>query len=340
MTNIFNFSKIVNESLNEYVDIDYDDVIDNKNGLPIVYQLAFKNRIDNIYKTGYSREYAASAGGNAYCTGVYSTFDFQSTVKNSKTKSSLYGDVIIKLLIATGYDRYFICDEKIAKQVYGDKYSLVDQLEYLFKDYPEKLKQIKDSRFYHSIINTSNYYTSDNVRAFCEVLGGMSRRCDEQLNKYDIRGFVFKGRNDGNVTIIRDFKSLIPVSYSIDNGRTWKTDLFSKDTMNVTVNDYDPIIFLGKDSDKYVHPQSYREINGYMKVQRKEDKKYNLINVKTKSFISPIWFDNLSNMGDDDFATATSVELTEDADVLFYINEDGIYDNKNNRFPDIEWGDL
>ena len=110
--------------------------------------------------------------------------------------------------------------------------------------------------------------------------------------------------------------------------------------MNVTVNDYDPIIFLGKDSDKYVHPQSYREINGYMKVQRKEDKKYNLINVKTKSFISPIWFDNLSNMGDDDFATATSVELTEDADVLFYINEDGIYDNKNNRFPDIEWGDL
>ena len=35
--------------------------------------------------------------------------------------------------------------------------------------------------------------------------------------------------NDGNVAIIRDFKGIIPLSYSQDHGRTWKDDLFNEE---------------------------------------------------------------------------------------------------------------
>lgn len=334
----FCFENIINESLNEFMDVSYEDLSNDKHNLPIVYQLAFSDRLPSIFRNGFSREFAASAGGNFYCTGLYSTFDLNSTIRNSITKKSLYGDAIIKMGIKS-YDRFFICNKTIAKQVYGNNFHPKDQLEILFKEYPDVLNYIKHSPYYRDIIQVENPRTAINVVAFHEALGGMRCQADDNLNKYDIRGFVFYGANDGNVSIIRDFKAIVPLSYSIDNGRTWKKDLFNERTFNNTANDHDPIIFLGDNKNYYLNPKNYRVINGYMRVQRVLDKKYNLLDEKTKQPISPIWFDKLSNMDDDGFARAISKELLDSEDI-FYINKEGIYENSSDPYPSLFFSDL
>ena len=81
---IFCFEKIINEAIDEYMDVSYEDLSNDKHNLPIVYQLAFSDRLPSIFRNGFSREYAASAGGNFYCTGLYSTFDLHLDAKTPK----------------------------------------------------------------------------------------------------------------------------------------------------------------------------------------------------------------------------------------------------------------
>ena len=327
-----NIRKILKEEINEYIDASYDDLKNNHHNLPIVYQLAFRDRLKSIFTNGFSREFAASAGGNYYCTGLYTTFDLDSTIENSKTKASLYGDAIIKMGIKS-YDRFFICNKHIAKQVYGNNYLPKDQLEILFKNYPNVLKQIKNSKYYNEIIQVEKRRTSSNVIALLTVLGGMMCQADENLNNFDIRGFVFYGLNDGNVAIIRDFKAIIPLAYSLDNAKTWRTDLFTEKTYTNTANDYDPIIFLGKDASKYINPRNYRMINGFMKVQSKTNHKFNFLD-KNKKLLSPIWFDKASDMNDNKMALVMNDGET------YYVGEDGYYENENDDYPFMTFDDV
>lgn len=330
---MLNLNKIIQEEINEYIETSYDDLKTNRHNLPIVYQLAFKDRIKSIFKNGFSREYATSAGGNFYCTGLYTTFDLQSTIENSKTKASLYGDVIIKMGIKS-YDRFFICNRHIAKKVYGDKYRPEDQLEILFKNNPRILQKIKNSPEYPSIIQTQAKRTSINVIALLTALGGMYCQADGMLNDLDIRGFVFFGSNDGSVAIIRDFKAIVPLEYSLDNGRTWRNDLFTEKTYNNTAQDYDPIIFLGKDASKYVNPKNYRMINGYMRVQFKNNMEYNFLD-KDKNLLSPINFKEASDMNSKQMAL-----VMNDEGETFYVGKDGYYENENDDYPFMTFDDF
>ena len=150
---------IIKEEINEYLDTSYDDLRNNRHNLPIVYQLAFEDRLPSIFKNGFSREFAATAGGNFYCTGLYTTFDLNSTIENSKTKADLYGGAIIKMGIKS-YERFFICNKKIAQQVYGSHFRPEDQLEILFKDYPNVLKQFKLCQLTQPKINVKSPHTA------------------------------------------------------------------------------------------------------------------------------------------------------------------------------------
>ena len=340
MTKSIDFQKIIRETIEEYTDYvkSFDTVHEDLKNSPAIYQLAFKDRIKSIFRNGMSREYAATAGGNFYCTGLYSTYNLDSTIRNSYTKSDIYGDVILKMKVSS-YDRFFICDKKIAKQVYGDKFHPKDQLEILFADYPEVLEELKKSPYYYDIVQTSSSMTSRNVQGFCMAMGGMHCRCDDNLEKYNIRGFVFLGANDGNVTIVRDFKAIIPLEYSTDRGQTWKKDLFTQNTYNNTIKDHDPITFLGDTAKFYCDPKKCRVINGFMLVQRKTDRKYNLLEEKTKKPLSPIWFDYATVADENGFAMVKSRELT-DTDEYFYVNKIGCYENKDDNYPFLFWDEL
>ena len=348
---------IITETVNEYIgDVTYDSLKNETHGLPIVYQLAKSDRIASIFKNGYDREYAGTAGGNFYITGVYTTYNLQSTINNLGDKSNLYGDTIIKLGIKS-YERFFIMNQDIAKQVYGDKYRPEDQLKILFQNHPDIYKKIVNSPYYKRIIDTRQHYTSNNVQALLESLGGMQRRSDKYVHIYDINGFVFYGANDGHVAIIKDFKAIVPLAYSKDKGKTWKKDLFSQKTIENSVNTHDNITLLGADIEKY-QPQS-KFINGAIVIQDKGSGKYNLYNGK-KQLSSPYWFDKASPFDNNGKAfveitfNGKNKDLLEDYitktkdmylahEVLkeignepqhFYIDKNGFfYENEKSKYP-------
>lgn len=320
-----NLYKILCEVVEEYFDIEYDDLKSDNHSLPIVYQCAFSDRIDKIFENGFSREYAGTAGGNFYCTGLYSTFSLQSTIDNWRTKKSIYGDAILKIGIKS-YERFIIMDKQIAMQVYGHNWRIENQLDILLKDFPDVLEKIKNGRYWSGIV-APHHHTSVNVQYICEALGGMRRGCDPMLNKLDIRGFVFKGGNDGKVTIIRDFKAIIPLAYSLDGAKTWRNDKLTHETVENTAQSHDPIIFLGDDTRLYIKPETYRFINGYMRVQRKEDGKFNLLD-DNKEVLSPMWFKQLSPMDSNNMAMAQLDDGTR-----IYVGEDGYYNSPNDDYP-------
>ena len=186
---------------------------------------------------------------------------------------------------------------------------------------------VLQSDHYPYIVQTESKRTAINVQHLLTALGGMQCGADDTLNELDIRGFVFYGLNDGNVAIIRDFKAIVPLSYSLDNGRTWRTDLFSKSTYKNTANDYDPIIFLGKDASQYKNPKDYRMINGFMRVQSKKTGKFNFLD-KNKNILSPIWFAKASNMDNNKMAFV----MNDDGET-FYVGENGYYETEDDDYP-------
>lgn len=327
-----NLHKILCEVIEEYVDINYEDLVNDNHSLPIVYQCAFSDRVEKIFENGFSREFAGSAGGNFYCTGLYSTFSLNSTINNWHTKKWIYGDAILKIGIKS-YERFIIMDKEIAKQVYGENWHIEKQLEILLKNFPDVLHKIKTGPYWSKII-AHNHYTSENVANICEALGGMRRKCDPMLNKLDIRGFVFRGGNDGKVTIIRDFKALIPLAYSLDGAQTWKKDKLTHETMENTAEAHDPIIFLGDDTNLYIQPDTYRFINGYMRVQRKEDGKFNFLNTN-KEILSPMWFKQLSPMSPSRMAMAQLDDGT-----IIYVGENGYYNSLKDDYPFATFDDV
>lgn len=323
----FSFEKIIQETIDEYADVEFNDKGELQTDLPLVYQLAFEDRLPSIFKNGYSREWFGTAGGNFYCRGVYTTFNLKSTIRNSFTKAHLYGGAIVKLGLSS-YDRYFICNKKIAQQVYGSKYTMEDQLKMLFEKFPEVYKKITRHYLYPTIINTNEHYTSNNVQALLDVLGGMRCGCEKELHRYDIRGFVFHGANDGDVTIIRDPKSIIPLAFSLDGAKTWDKKYFSEKTIQNSAKDYDPLIFLGADAENYVNPQNYRFINGFWVVQRKQDNKFNFMDDKKNILFNEIWFDALSKFDDKGRAMAKI------GDLVFYVDKHKyVYEKQNDKYP-------
>lgn len=334
MRDLIDYRKIIRETINEFMDVSYDDVKQGTHKMRNLYQVAFKNRLPSIFRNGFSIQYAATAGGNFYCTGLYTTFKLSSTIENLKKHYGDYGDTILKIGIER-FDRFLIYNKKIAMETYGEKYSIADQLEILFKDYPDKLNYIKNHRNYQYIIDTNTKsYTSNKVQAFLELMGGLLCACDSELEQYDIRGFIFHGGNDGYVCIIRDYKSIMPLAYSKD-GKVWNDDLFSDSTIENTAKSKDPIKFLGADFKSYINPKFYTMENGWWVVQRASDGKFNLLNDETKKPMSPIWFKSVSRADINGFSY-----VKDDDGNLFYINEYGIYSKPNKNYRELFWSEL
>lgn len=326
-----NLKQIINETVDEYLDktVTFDNVLIQPN-FQTVYQVTPKNRLKSIFTHGYSREFTGTNAGNMYGAGVYTTYSLKSTQHNC---GGYYGNTIIKM-ITPSFDRFFIGDKTIAQQVYGEKYDFESQLKKLFRYYKPLLEEIKQSQYYKNIIQTTQPYTSINVQALLMALGGLSGKADHILNKVNIRGFIFKGRQDGQVAFIRDFNSVLPVAYSTDKGVTFKTDLFNKELFNKVQNGHDPIIYTRKFLDNFIDPKSYRFINGFMRVQRKYDGKYNFLKPKANGeamkYLLPrnAWLDRASDM---DANHRAKVYIKSIGDL--YVDENGFYENENDIDP-------
>ena len=187
-----------------------------------VYHCAHKRDLESIGETGFERFYSAKGVGNAYGSGIYSTFDLNSSVKNALEDK--YGEVILKCKLKS-LRNFLIYEPTIARQVFGNS-SIDFQLQkILSKDDYIKLKNETRLPGYHFWTNgTDSIYKLITNDPSLGIDQHHTSNCCHAVDWYawknpsvdaSIEGFVFRGPVDGLVCIIRDFKIAYPVEYSL-----------------------------------------------------------------------------------------------------------------------------
>ena len=142
-------------------------------------------------------EFAPGKGAGAmYGKGLYTVYD----LKGTQTESGGYGSHIIKLKL--NLYGYIIFDPDVALRVYKAPLSIVEQAqevgldEYLVK----KLQGVKIDR---------GDFTSTAALAASKFLKGR------------VKGLVFTGRNDGQVAVVYDPTTAVPISWKNVWGTSW-----------------------------------------------------------------------------------------------------------------------
>lgn len=185
-------SKQTKNSLNE----------DYQNGKVYVYHRTTNMKsLHNIFEFGMSAFYSnvEVIGHGVYCS---------ENLNMANTQWSSYGNYLIRLEIINGYKDFLINNEKIAKAVYGKNWRIEDQLRILIpniNDYKELAPRIMR-----------------NPDRVLRTLGdsGYDQGQGLDIAKTKIRGVV-ANQNDGRV-VCRIWNDVIPIEYSVDNGKTWR----------------------------------------------------------------------------------------------------------------------
>lgn len=299
------------------------------NGKHYVYHLTKPEGLKGIFKFGFESFYGGKNVGMMYGRGVYSTTDLESTLNNMHGS---YGNYIIKAEVFS-FDKFLIYDMEIAKQVYGNHFSISDQLNYILP--PEMIDALKDRHY-------SAYDSED--RDFAGTLYDYVIKMDGRSAKYAmafysqskniningktpndyVEGLIFSGQSDGNVAVIRDFKNLMPVEYSTDRGNNWIVG-YSDDTVKHTKQDFDVEYRFGKNYSKVELPS-----NGYAKVINDEGK-INYID-REGNEISDIWFNAGGRFKDygNEFYLAT---VDYNGKMMFLAYTGDIYLNPEDDYP-------
>lgn len=269
--------------LNVKGDLTIDDI---KNGVPLYHRPADgPGVIESLFKYGFSREFTGSNGGNMYGPGVYTVY----SLRSSQTHATGYGKTIIKAYLLGGYKDFLIFNSDIAKQVYGENWHIVDQVKKLLPHSmaTDLLQHVRLHMDGQSSISAHNLW----------------RYLRDRLNSTTVRGFVFTGGHDGDVCFVRDFSSVIPFYYSIDNGKTWTkgiTDKLINRAGNATDTEFKYKHATNSSGSKKFSDVNARAINGFVMVHK--NNKMNFINVKTDKLISEYWFDFATNFDEEGFA--------------------------------------
>lgn len=293
--------------LNIKGDLSLDDI---KSGVPLYHRPKNGDEVlKSLFKYGFSREYTSTNGGNMYGPGVYTVY----SLKSSQTSATGYGNIILKVYLLGGYKDFLIFNSDIAKRIYGERWHISQQIKDLLPEYLADKVLSRTHLHMDGLSSRSAYQVAS-------VLG-------KDINKTNIRGFVFTGGHDGDVCFIRDFSAVIPVEYSTDNGRTWKMGITPElikragSTVDTTFK------YKNKETqnEKIFDDVSDRAINGFVMVHKND--KVNFINIKTDKLISNTWFDIASNFDEDGFAEVSingnTMGLYNDNGTVYITDEDG-----------------
>lgn len=310
-------NKIINETINKLVE-DFGlnvkgnvTINDIKNGVPLYHRPSDgEDVMKSLFKYGFSREFTGSNGGNMYGPGVYTVYKLQS----SQTHATGYGHNIIKAYLLGGYQDFLIFNSDIAKQVYGKDWHIVNQIKKIMPAdiANDLLKHVRLEMDGRSSISAHNVWLYLRNR----------------LDSTKVRGFVFTGGHDGDVCFIRDFSSVIPYSYSRDNGATWNvgiTDELIKRAGQSVDTEFKYRNSIDDSGTKNFDDVSDRAINGFVMVHKKN--KINFINIETDELISDKWFDFATNFDSDGYAEVSfngeEMSLYNDNGIIYVTDEDG-----------------
>lgn len=277
--------------------------------------------VKGLMKYGFSREYTSTNGGNMYGPGVYSVFDLKST------EDAGYGAIIVKLYLLGGLKGFLIFNKDKAREVYGNEWRIDEQIRNLC---PPNIAS-KLLRYHFGMGEYMGDRSAQYAKLFCDIIG-------REIEKTQIRGFVFTGGHDGNVCLIRDFSDAIPYSYSTDGGKTWTKgitqELIYRAGHNIDVDAQLKNAQTGN-GKKMFDDTADRSINGYVIVYKND--KCNYYEVATNKMISNVWFDFASNFDDEGRASV----IYDGYKYFIYKGEDGqFWVDDEDEFPICYLNDL
>lgn len=249
----------------------------NDDSMTTLYRVAFKDQLPSIFKNGYNRDFTGSKGGNMYGPGVYCTFRLSDSINNVKTKPE-YGNCIVQMRLVGGFQNFIIFDEKLARRVYGDKWTIKDQLQNV-AGFDERTSAMIE----RGCASCSALYHGRTAPAAYNLWRSYS---GDIFMKHGVRGLIYKGNRDGHCALPYDFSSVVPFAVSLDQGRTFKRR-FNKELYD-NLTEHPDVKFRYGAQYKTV----FKAIKGFTMVKNDEGK-YNIISPNTHKAISPVWFDEV-----------------------------------------------
>jgi hypothetical protein len=153
--------------------------------------------------------------GAYYGAGIYTCYELESQLR-SEMKNS-YGSILIENKVRT-LDDFIIFDYDIAKKIYKSNYTLDKQLQKILGN---EWSKYKNNKYLKEIIESTEKaqggFTSNVAQAFYNSFSEtIVRKC---------RGMIMYGRKDGKTLLAYDAKNIVPIRYSLDDGKTWKNVL-------------------------------------------------------------------------------------------------------------------
>ena len=342
--------------LDELIKQDFNSFKSNIGNLPILYQCTSKEGIEGIKKYGTSREFTGK-NSNFYGQGAYTTFTLESTLDNAK--GSIYGKYLVKFALDGGFDGFLFFDDEM-NQKYNNSEPLISQIERLCPpDIVEKLKRSdffrvsSDDRGTHPLSNKP--YSAQGAKYFFEVLKGNRLSDDEltpwqrnfgcrsiydekDLSRTKVKGYIFVGSNDGEVCVVRDYHSLVPIAYfDLNQGGDPRNDSEWIDILNQeTFDNISSSVDIGTHiRGEYPEtPLNAKTICGYILV--KKNGKYNYVDANTMEELLPVFAD-FATVFDESNGKAKFVIGGEEYEYSskgnFFI-EDGVFTYNRDEFED------
>jgi hypothetical protein len=169
-------------------------------GFPILYRVGFKNQIASIFKNGYNRQFAGTAGGKRYGIGTYCNDNLRDSQKSVGVKE--YGDVIFKMYLVGGYYGFIVFNEQKARALYGNNWRVFDQLRMLYNATDEEISQIKKSCEHYIRVDGGTYHHGRTGPA----AHGLAD-CTSFIRKHQVKGLIYTGLRDGACVVPYDFGS-------------------------------------------------------------------------------------------------------------------------------------
>lgn len=268
INNDFTFKTSLNENYVDEVkygefELPTEDEI-NSNNMTTIYHVTEPSSVDGIFKFQCDREFKAK-NANVFGAGVYTTI----SINDSKRLFDDYGGAMIEFKLIGGFKNFIILQERVARQVYGEKCDILSQLKTFLSEQDAEYLYRKCGR---------------DVKSYSMVAG-----------KYNIRGAIYPWC--GLTAVLPfDFTALIPYAVSYDGGNTFKKK-FNSETMQRMITSIDVEYRYGhlyKKIDKAIAGYNINgEETGYARVQ-KFDNKFNYIDIQTGKEELPIDFDSLT----------------------------------------------
>ena len=154
-----------------------------------------------------------AGGGKAYGTGIYSTYTYESSTRNSNMGA--YGSYIVKGEV--DINGFLILDYDLAKQVYGSNYKLTDQIRRIVGEDKVINSSLDETNQRKQIEKWSN--DLENIQWSSDVADTLSGKYG--LDKTGLKGIIFSGRNDGNVCLIYIPLMVTPIGFAKVDGATY-----------------------------------------------------------------------------------------------------------------------